>query len=206
MVTDADVPAALRENTAADGADESKCELLGRAPRKSLGSRYPLQVRTRRPSSLAGFPLLSLTRHLLKVVITASVRILEILPGILQRTGTGLPDGVVREHPFVCFDPLPPMEQRRRAHAIAVVALPVRIRMEGNVQPSRHDDGRVMERGTPAIVRSKGDVVLDVHAEHQLGHVIGGNQCGLVGIFQDLLYAIEVAIEPSRHACSEQDT
>jgi hypothetical protein len=37
---------------------------LGVPPRKASGSRFPLQVRTRRSSSLAGFPLQSLTRVL----------------------------------------------------------------------------------------------------------------------------------------------
>ncbi len=36
---------------------------LGVSPRKAAGSRFPLQVRTRRTSSLAGFPLQSLTRN-----------------------------------------------------------------------------------------------------------------------------------------------
>jgi hypothetical protein len=36
--------------------------VLGVPPRKSSGSGQPLQVRTRRSSSLAGFPLMSLTR------------------------------------------------------------------------------------------------------------------------------------------------
>jgi hypothetical protein len=62
----------------------------GRAPRKSLGSRFPLQVRTRPPalsrgSSLAGFPLQSLTRNAMLMGL-----VLLQLPSPAQQNGDAI--------------------------------------------------------------------------------------------------------------------
>ena len=135
-----------------------------------------------------------------------SFRIPEIHIGVLDRTRACLPYGLVREHALVDRDPISTKEDGGCADGAIVVQLSLRVRLERDVQPCRCHNGGVMEWRPPAIISAEGDVVLHMHTEHQLGHVVARYEGCFARVVERCVHTFEAVIEPDRHPEGERDT